>query len=206
MFNKKEEELKSNIRTNIEDSVELKEEDNLPEVENKEEKEEEAEKNEEVIEKNQKDILEEENKKIKETLMRALAELENTRRIANEEREKTAKYAISKFAEDLINVMENFYLAFDNIAENDLSDSKKVKNFYEGIKMTQGELKKAFEKNNLVRIYPLNEDFNPDLHNAITQLKSDLEEGKIVQVMQAGYKIQDRLLRPALVAVSSGKQ
>ncbi len=146
--------------------------------------------------------LEEENKKLKESLMSSLAELDNTRRRAIEENQKTAKYAIGKFAEDLIPVMEDFYLAFNSIEGLDLCDDKVAKTFFDGIKLTQNELKKVFEKNGLVRLYPMNEDFNPDLHNAITQIESDQEDGKIVQVMQAGYMIKDRLLRPALVGVS----
>lgn len=152
-----------------------------------------------------KNNLEEENKKLKETLMRTLAELDNTRKRSIEENEKTAKYAISRFSEDLIAVMEDFYLAFDSIKDADLCDEKVAKNFFDGIKLTQNELKKAFEKNGLVRLFPLNEEFNPDLHNAIAQIEFDGEEGKVIQVMQAGYKIKDRLLRPALVGVSKPK-
>ncbi|MDD2839589.1 MAG: nucleotide exchange factor GrpE [Rickettsiales bacterium] len=147
--------------------------------------------------------LEEENKKLKDTLMRTLAELENTRRRASEENEKTAKYAIGKFAEDLIPVMENFHLAFKNSGE-DFNESK-AKIFFDGIKLTQNELKKVFEKNGLVRLFPIDEKFNPDFHNAISQIESDKEEGTIVDVMQSGYTIKGRLLRPALVIVSKGK-
>jgi molecular chaperone GrpE len=147
------------------------------------------------------DTLKEENIKIKETLMRTLAELDNTRKRALDENDKIKKFAVGKFAEDLLNVMENFYLAFDSIDESQID-----KNFLDGIKMTHNELKKVFEKNNLIRIYPLNEEFNPSLHNAITQIESELEDGKIAQVMQAGYLLNDRVLRPALVAVSKKNQ
>lgn len=163
------------------------------------------EKNEEKKLKAKIEELEEENKKTKETLMRTLAELDNTRKRAIEENEKTAKYAISKFAEDLIPVMEDFYLAFDNVKKDDLCDDKIAKNFFDGIVLTQNELKKVFERNGLLRIFPLNENFNPDLHNAIMQVEYDGDEGKVVQVMQAGYTIKDRLLRPALVGVSKAK-
>jgi len=149
--------------------------------------------------------FEEENKKLKETLMRTLAELDNTRKRSIEENDKIAKYAISKFAEDLIPVMEDFYLAFESVKDADLCDEKTAKSFFDGIRLTQNELKKAFDRNGLTRLFPLNEDFNPDLHNAIAQVESDVDEGKVVQVMQAGYKIKDRLLRPALVCVSKPK-
>lgn len=178
------------------------------EVENEKTDEQEKEENKQADETQENKVkeLEEENKKLKETLMRTLAELDNTRKRSIEENEKTAKYAISKFAEDLIPVMEDFYLAFENVKHEDLCDNTVAKNFFEGITLTQNELKKVFDKNGLSRIFPLNEDFNPDFHNAITQIETEEnEDGKVVQVMQAGYKIKDRLLRPALVAVSKSK-
>jgi len=153
----------------------------------------------------QADGVEEENKKLKETLMRTLAELDNTRRRSADEKDKMAKYAIGKFAEDLIPVMENFYMAFLSVSEEDFNTSPKVKTFFDGIKMTQSELKKAFERHGLIRLYPINEPFNPDLHEAISQLESDESEGTILQVLQAGYMIKERLLRPALVAVAKPK-
>jgi len=153
----------------------------------------------------QADGVEEENKKLKETLMRTLAELDNTRRRSADEKDKMAKYAIGKFAEDLIPVMENFYMAFLSVSEEDFNTSPKVKTFFDGIKMTQSELKKAFERHGLIRLYPINEPFNPDLHEAISQLESDESEGTILQVLQAGYMIKDWLLRPALVAVAKPK-
>ena len=219
MFDKKEKKVKENKKEqNIEDKVEkdVKKEENIKEekkdnkndslkslsgIGNKEDNKSEEKKLKEKIEE-----LEAENQKTKETLMRTLAELDNTRKRAIEENEKTAKYAISKFAEDLIPVMEDFYLAFDNVKKDDLCDDKIAKNFFDGIVLTQNELKKVFERNGLLRIFPLNENFNPDLHNAIMQVEYDGEEGKVVQVMQAGYTIKNRLLRPALVGVSKAKE
>lgn len=219
MFDKKEKKVEKNKKEqNIEDKVEkdVKKEENIKEekkdnkndslkslsgIGNKEDNKSEEKKLKEKIEE-----LEAENQKTKETLMRTLAELDNTRKRAIEENEKTAKYAISKFAEDLIPVMEDFYLAFDNVKKDDLCDDKIAKNFFDGIVLTQNELKKVFERNGLLRIFPLNENFNPDLHNAIMQVEHDGEEGKVVQVMQAGYTIKGRLLRPALVGVSKAKE
>ena len=185
-------------------SREKKEQEELNnQEEKKEEKEEKEEKQEAKQEENSREKeLEEENKKLKDSLMRTLAELENTRRIAGEEREKTAKFAISKFAEDLIPVMEDFYLAFKNSENKDNANEM----FFDGVKLTHNELKKVFERNGLVRIFPVDEVFNPELHNAISQIESDKEEGTIVDVMQAGYTIKGRLLRPALVIVSKGKK
>lgn len=217
---KKEEEKKnplSSIKSKQTDALKNKENENKAKnSENTEEKLNNNEKKEIISDNKENDInndtknnsdnvLEEENKKLKESLMRTLAELDNTRRRSIEENEKTAKYAIGKFAEDLIPVMENFYLAFNSIDGKNICDDKVANGFLEGIKLTQNELKKVFDKHGLARIFPENEDFNPDLHNAITQVESDKDDGKIVEVMQAGYKIKDRLLRPALVVVSKKK-
>ena len=87
--------------------------------------------------------------------------------------------------------VENFYLAFNSIDGKNICDDKVANGFLEGIKLTQNELKKVFDKHGLARIFPENEDFNPDLHNAITQVESDKDDGKIVEVMQAGYKIKE---------------
>ena len=198
----KDKENKENKNEEFEEaSREKKEQENLNSKEENAEKEEIKEKVKAESNSKEKE-LEEENKKLKDSLMRTLAELENTRRIAGEEKEKTAKFAIGKFAEDLIPVMEDFYLAFKN------SENKENANeiFFDGIKLTHNELKKVFERNGLVRIFPVGEVFNPELHNAISQIESDKEEGTIVDVMQAGYTIKGRLLRPALVIVSKGKK
>lgn len=213
MFGKKNEEAQNNVnkeknsgfeeikntKTESELNKEMAETTDNNEAEKKEETKVVQEENNEILK------LKEENQKLKDTLMRTLAELENTRRRAGEENEKMAKYAISKFAEDLIPVMENFYLAFKNAGEDGKYDENKAKIFFDGIKLTQNELKKVFDKNGLVRVFPMNEKFNPDFHNAISQIESDKEEGIIVDVMQSGYTIKDRLLRPALVIVSKGK-
>ena len=198
----KDKENKENKNEEFEEaSREKKEQENLNSKEENAEKEEIKEKVKAESNSKEKE-LEEENKKLKDSLMRTLAELENTRRIAGEEKEKTAKFAIGKFAEDLIPVMEDFYLAFKN------SENKENANeiFFDGVKLTHNELKKVFERNGLVRIFPVDEVFNPELHNAISQIESDKEEGTIVDVMQAGYTIKGRLLRPALVIVSKGKK
>ncbi|MDR2760796.1 MAG: nucleotide exchange factor GrpE, partial [Rickettsiales bacterium] len=134
----------------------------------------------ELTEQNQK--LAEENGQLKDKFLRAVAEVENVRRRANEEKEKTSKYAISNFALGLVPIMENFFLAFGNIGEK---NSEKV--FFEGMKLTFNELKKVFERFGLRRIYPLGEKFDADFHQAIGQVESKEEEGVVVEVAQAGY-------------------
>jgi molecular chaperone GrpE len=137
--------------------------------------------------------------------LRCLAELDNVRRRSREELEKSAKFAISNFASDLVVVMENFFMASENSPKDEIEKIPAVKNYADAIVMTEKELLKVLEKNQVKRIFPLNEKFDHNLHEAIAQVESDKEEGIVVQVIQAGYSIAERLIRPALVGVSKGK-
>lgn len=142
---------------------------------------------------------------VNDKLLRALAETDNLRRRSKEELEKANKYAISNFANDLVVIMENFYLAVDNMPTSEIEKNSVVKNFADAVVMTKKELTKVFDKNDIKRIYPLNEKFDYNYHEAVSKVPSDLEEGSVVQVVQAGYLIGERLIRPALVTVSIGK-
>lgn len=145
--------------------------------------------------------LETENADLKDKLLRTLAELENTRRIASEEKEKMAKFAITGITKDLISIMDIFYKAVDDAKNKEKDES--FKSFYDGIEMTFNEFKKTFDKNNIERLYPLGEKFDPNLHEAIAHVeKEGIESGVVVEVMQAGYTLNRRLIRPAIVAVS----
>ncbi|MDR2778261.1 MAG: nucleotide exchange factor GrpE [Rickettsiales bacterium] len=142
-----------------------------------------------------------ENAELRDKFIRTLAELDNTRKRFSDERERALRYAIAGFVKDLINVMEDFYLAMASVSGKEKSEDLKV--FYGGIELIFGEMKKAFEKNNVRRIYPLNEQFNPDYHEAIGGIEnSSSAAGTIVEVMQAGYTLNGRVLKPALVAVA----
>jgi len=139
---------------------------------------------------------------INDKLLRTLAELDNVRRRSREELEKTSKYAISGFAADLVLVVENFFLACENAPKEKIAENQEVQHFADAIEMTKKELIKILEKNKINRIFPINEKFNHDFHEAIVHVESDKEEGLVVQVVQAGYTIGDRLIRPALVGVA----
>lgn len=136
-------------------------------------------------------------------LLRSLADLDNTRRRSKEEVEKASKYAISNFVNDLVLVAENFYLAFDNVKEDEINSSPAFKHFSDAMLMTKKELTKILEKNQVKRIYPLGAKFDHNFHEAISHAPSEDEEDIVKQVIQAGYSIGDRLIRPALVVVSS---
>jgi molecular chaperone GrpE len=162
-------------------------------------------------EQNQVSDFEKENAELKQKLeetndklLRLAAELENVRRRSKEEIEKTAKYAVSNFVSDLVLIVENFFLAADNAPQNEIDKNPQVKNFADAILMTRKELVKILEKNQVKRIFPLDEKFDHNFHEAIAQVESEKEEAIVVQVIQAGYSIADRLIRPALVSVSKG--
>lgn len=138
-------------------------------------------------------------------ILRSLAELDNVRRRSREEIEKVTKFAISGFVSDLVLVAENFFLASENAPKAEIEQNPAIKNYADAIVMTEKELLKVLEKNQVKRIYPLNQKFDHNLHEAISQVASDAEEGTVIQVIQAGYSIADRLIRPALVAVTKAK-
>jgi len=138
-------------------------------------------------------------------ILRTLAELDNVRRRSREEIEKSSKFAISNFAADLVLVVENFFLASDNAPKAEIEKVPAIKNYADAIVMTEKELLKVLEKNQVKRIYPLNQTFDHNFHEAIAHIESDSEEGTVVQVIQAGYSIAERLIRPALVGVAKAK-
>ena len=137
--------------------------------------------------------------------LRTLAELDNVRRRAREENDKTAKFAIANFAGDLVTVAENFFMASENAPKDEIAKNPAIKNYALAIEMTEKELLKVLEKNQVKRIYPLNQDFDHNFHEAIANIESEAKEGSVVQVIQAGYSIADRLIRPALVGVAKAK-
>jgi molecular chaperone GrpE len=137
--------------------------------------------------------------------LRTLAELDNVRRRAREENDKTAKFAIANFVNDLVTVAENFFMASENAPKEEIEKNSAIKNYALAIEMTEKELLKVLEKNQVKRIYPLNQDFDHNFHEAIANIESEAKEGSVVQVIQAGYSIADRLIRPALVGVAKAK-
>ncbi|MBA8667296.1 nucleotide exchange factor GrpE [Holosporaceae bacterium 'Namur'] len=147
--------------------------------------------------------LEEEIKSLKELILREKAENQNLRKRHEKELEDNHKYAISNFARDLIEVQENMHRAIDNIPQNEIENNPTLKALLEGVELTKNSLAGIFEKYGIIRIYPLEQQFDHNFHQAIVQVPdAQKPEGSIVQVIQAGYIIKDRLLRPALVAVA----
>jgi molecular chaperone GrpE len=137
--------------------------------------------------------------------LRSLAELDNFRKRSREELEKSNKFAIANFVSDLVMVAENFFMASENSPKEEIAKNPAVQNYATAIEMTEKELLKVLEKNKVQRIFPMNQEFDHNFHEAIAHIDSDAKEGTIVQVIQAGYSIADRLIRPALVGVAKPK-
>jgi molecular chaperone GrpE len=140
---------------------------------------------------------------LKDQLLRALAEAENVRRRAQREREDAAKYAITNFARDVLQVSDNLHRALEAIPAAALAEDEALKNLHEGVSATERQLDAALERQQVKRIWPMGEKFDANLHQAMFEVQTaDQAPGTVVQVMQAGYLIHDRLLRPALVGVA----
>jgi molecular chaperone GrpE len=145
--------------------------------------------------------LEGEVAKFRDQWMRAVAETENVRKRAQREQEETSKYAVTGFAGELVSVLENLKRASESIAAH--AGDEIFKTVGQGVKLTLQELLNIFEKHGIKRIDPLNQKFDHNFHQAVAQAeRGDIPAGTVVQVVQAGYIISDRLLRPAMVVVS----
>jgi molecular chaperone GrpE len=147
--------------------------------------------------------LKTQNQELADKSLRIYAELQNYQRRSKEELEKSIKFASNNFIGDLIPTIENFFLACENASELTNSQIKEVKSFFDAIEMTKKELVKTLEKHMVHRIYPLQQSFDHNLHEAISQVPSnDHPEGTIINIIQAGYKIHERLIKPAMVVVT----
>lgn len=152
-------------------------------------------KNEEVTE-NETEDLKTQIEELKDKLLRAVAESQNIQKRAEKEKTDISKYSISGFAKDVLRIRDNLQLALIN-SKDDTSA------IIEGIKLTMSELDKILNSHGIQIIESLGKQFDPHMHQAMIEIESkDQEPGIIVQVMQEGFMIHDRLLRPALVGVS----
>jgi molecular chaperone GrpE len=142
----------------------------------------------------------------KDRWMRAQAETENVRKRYEREKEDTAKYAITKFAREVVNVGDNFQRAIDAVPAGAAEREPALKSFLEGVTLTERELLNVLERHGIKRLYPKDEPFNPHLHQAMMEVpRSDVAPGTIVQVFQPGFTIEDRVLRPAMVVVAKAE-
>ena len=149
------------------------------------------------------EILNKEAAEAKDKMLRALADAENTRRRAERDRTDASKFAVTGFARDMLSVSDNLRRALNAIPADQRSGNEQLNTIYEGVEATERELLRIFEKNGIVKVDPLNKKFDPNLHEVIFEIPSaDKEAGIILQVVEPGYLIQERLLRPARVGVA----
>ena len=146
--------------------------------------------------------LKEEIKTLKEEKIRVLAEMENLRKRFDREKVDSIKYGSVNFARDILSPGDNLERALSAINKEE-EHPQSIKNLIEGLLMVKKELSSALEKNGITKIDTLNSKFDPNLHQAMMEIENnDLEEGVVVQEIQTGYMMYDRLLRPAMVGVS----
>jgi len=149
--------------------------------------------------------LEAELAETKDRLLRALAETENVRRRAQREREDASKYGAANFARDILNVADNLRRALDSLPEEQVGDEL-TRTMRQGVAATERELLAAFERHGIRRVDPVGERFDHNLHQAMFEVeRTGQAPGTVVQVLQPGYVMHDRLLRPAMVGVAKGE-
>ncbi len=142
---------------------------------------------------------------LKDQLLRALAETENLRRRSQREREDTLKYAAVPFMRDLIGATDNLRRAMDSASPEALEADEHLRNLMAGLEMTEKELATVFERHHIVKIDPMGERLDPHSHEAMFEVPDpESPSGTVVQVVQVGYRLHDRLLRPAQVGVAKG--
>lgn len=138
-------------------------------------------------------------------MMRIAAEAENIRKRSEREKAQAHQFAIEKFAGDLLSVADNFQRAMDALSDEDRENMPMAgKNLVQGLEMVEKELQAAFQRHGLSQINPQAVAFDPTEHQAVAQIPSDAPVNQVIEIAQVGYKLNGRVLRPAMVVVSSG--
>ena len=147
-------------------------------------------------------------KDVEDKLLRSLAENDNLRKRHDKEIEDNSKYAIKDLSYSLLNVADNLQRAIESISGSDSTgiDDNVFKNLVIGIKAVEKELIDSLEKHGVTKFESINQKFNPEIHQAVSKVHNEKPEGLIVEEMQKGFKIGERLLRPAMVVVSMGPE
>jgi len=149
------------------------------------------------------ELLRAELAELKDQLLRALAEADNQRKRAARERDETAKFAIAGFARDVVQVADDLERALASAPRAGGDGQASIASLVEGVELTRRSLQAALDRHGVRRIEPLGERFDHNLHEAMFEVETaDAEPGTVVQVVQHGYRIHDRLLRAARVAVA----
>ena len=139
----------------------------------------------------------------KDQLLRTLADMENLRARTAREQDQTRKFAIADFARAIVGVADNLRRAIENAPDAESVSDESVKSLIEGLLMTEKELLATLDRYNIQKVDPMGEKFNHDLHQAMFEVETaKAAPGTVVEVMQIGYTLNDRLLRPAMVGVA----
>lgn len=142
---------------------------------------------------------------LKDRLLRTHAEMDNVRKRLEREKADQAKFAITKFARDIVGVGDNVQRAIEAVPQRSLEQDPALKSFFDGVTMIERELLTVLGRHGIKRLDPKGEPFDPHHHQAVVEVPSDdVPAGSVTQVFQSGYMIEDRVLRPAMVAVSKG--
>lgn len=142
-------------------------------------------------------------RELEERLQRAVAEQENLRKRMEREKEDIAKYAIANFAREVLGIADNIQRAINAVPRDAAQRDTALKTFLDGIEVTERELHKAMERQGIARLDPEGEKFDPNFHQAMFEIPTaDKPSGFVMQVVQPGYTLGDRVLRPAMVGVS----
>jgi molecular chaperone GrpE len=141
----------------------------------------------------------------RDRMLRAMAETENVRRRLEREREDTARYAISRFAGDTLTVADNLRRALDAVPAAAVEKDEFLAKLVNGVGATEKNLLSVLEKNGVKKLDPAGQKFDPNFHEVLFEIDApDQPAGTVVRVLEAGYTIGDRLLRPARVAAAKG--
>ena len=143
---------------------------------------------------------------LKDRLLRTLAEMENLRRRTEREVADARTYGVTNFARDILAVADNMERALKALDDEIRANAEAgVKSLLDGVELTERELIKAMERHGIKRLEPQGQKFDPNLHQAMFEIPDEsVPTGTVVQIMQPGYTIGERVLRPALVGVSKG--
>jgi molecular chaperone GrpE len=149
--------------------------------------------------------LEKKIEELNDKLLRSLAENQNLRKIHEKEREDLIKYSSSSFAREILNLADNLERAFGLFKDNPKFKSDEFKDTMLGIELIEKELINSFDKNGIKSFESVGKKFDPNFHQALNEVESEQEDGIVINEIQKGYMLNDRLLRPALVSISKKK-
>jgi len=184
----------------------LQEEDNIVETNSTSEEESNLEEN---VGETKEDLADSQEKKIAELndkVLRLLAENQNIRKNQEKEKEDILKYGSFNFASQILNLTDNLDRAFSIFKNNEKFKDKEFLEITNGIELIEKELLNTLEKNSITYIDCLNKKFDPNFHQALSEIDSEKESGTVVEEVQKGYMLHDRLLRPSLVNVAKSSK